>query len=167
MMPVFPPVDVEGRLLADAGISANLPLDAVLGALTDERLLLVAVDLLPPEGRRPTTLSEVAERQQDLVFAAQSRRAITAWGRLFAERAAAGRPAPAVTLLHLIYADQEREVVGKAFDFSAATIAERWGKGVRDAGKMIRMLEDGRIVVGDKPGLHVHRLAAARAMAAT
>jgi NTE family protein len=114
MMPVFPPVEVEGRLLADAGISANLPLDPVLESLSGERMLVVAVDLLPLSARRPATLTEVAERMHDLTFATQSRRAIAGWRRLFAERAAAGRPTPAVTLVHLIYADQAREVVGKA-----------------------------------------------------
>lgn len=158
LLPVFPPVEIDGRLLGDAGISANLPLDSVLDSLTDERIFIVAVDLLPLAARRPATLTEVADRMQDLTFANQSRRAITAWSRVFAERAAGGRPTPAATLIHLVYADQGREVVGKAFDFSPTTLRDRWDMGARDATAMLAMMNDGRISIEERPGLHVHRL---------
>lgn len=159
LLPAFPPVEIDGRLLADAGISANLPLDVVLRDLADERLLVIAVDLLPLAGLRPRTVTEAASRLQDLNFATQSRRAIDFWRRIFAERlACAGKPVPTVTLVHLIYADQHREVVGKAFDFSPATLRDRWDKGARDATAMLAMLRDGSIGVTDSPGLHVHRV---------
>lgn len=161
LLPIFSPVEIAGRLLGDAGLSANLPVDAVLENVTDGRLLVIAVDLLPPMSGRPKTLTEVASRLQDLTFASQSRRTIDWWRRLFAERAARrdGPPVPAVTFVHLIYADQGREVVGKAFDFSPATIRERWDIGRRDARTMLDMLADGRIPLAEAPGLHLHRIA--------
>ena len=160
LLPAFPPVEVAGRLLGDAGISANLPLDAVLEQ-ADGRMLVVAVDLLPLQAGRPQTLTEVASRLQDLTFATQSRRAIDWWQRLFAARVAgpAAARVPAITLIHLIYADQDREVVGKAFDFSPATIRERWDIGARDGRAVLAALDDGRVAVATEPGLHVHRLA--------
>lgn len=39
LFPVFAPVEINGRLIGDAGFSANLPLDPVLGAWTDRPLL--------------------------------------------------------------------------------------------------------------------------------
>lgn len=164
MLPAFPPVEIEGRLFGDAGISANLPLDTVLEESDGGRRLVIAVDLLPPMAPRPRTLTEVASRLQDLNFAMQSRRAIAGWQRLFAERLRgpdAGNVG-AVTLIHLIYADQQREVVGKAFDFSPATIRDRWDRGARDAAEMLASLADGRIVIAEKPGLHVHQIALTR-----
>ncbi|HEU0043014.1 patatin-like phospholipase family protein [Sphingomonas sp.] len=161
LLPAFPPVELEGRLLGDAGIAANLPIDAVLEHAGVGKLLIVAVDLLPLKANRPKTLTEVASRLQDLNFATQSRRAILAWHRLLAERLRgpdAGQ-VPAITFVHLIYGDQSREVVGKAFDFSPATIRDRWDCGGRDAGEMLAMLGDGRIPIAEAPGLHLHRLA--------
>ena len=159
LMPAFAPVELGGRLLADGGISANLPLDAVLGQTGDGPLLVIAVDLLPLAGPRPRTLTDVASRVQDLTFACQSRRTIAAWARTYAER---GERAPAVTLVHLAYADQRREVVGKAFDFSPASIRDRWAIGRRDAEAMLAMLADNSIPLADTPGLHVHHVALRR-----
>lgn len=144
LLPVFPAVEIGGRLHADAGLSANLPLDLAFneaggGEAGERPMLCIAVDLLPLAGRRPRTMGETVERMQDLIFAAQSRRAIAAWQALFDARAAAG-DARSVTLLYLPYADQADEVSGKAFDFSAATIAARWRAG-RTA--MARALADG------------------------
>lgn len=145
LLPVFPAVEIGGRLHADAGLSANLPLDLVLGEAGERPLLCIAVDLLPLAGRRPRTMGETVERMQDLLFAAQSRRAIAAWQAIFDARAAAG-DARSVTLLYLPYADQSEEVSGKAFDFSAATIAARWQAG-RTA--MARALADGVTPMGE------------------
>lgn len=158
LLPAFQPVEMDGRLVGDAGLSGNLPLDAVLDGLEDAQRLVVCIDLLPLSGSRPRTVTEAATRMQDLMFATQSRRAIEAWGRVFAERDAAGvRATPAVTLIHLTYADQAREVVGKAFDYSPATLRDRWEIGGRDAARVAAMLADGRIPLADAPGLHVHR----------
>jgi NTE family protein len=57
-------VEINGRLLGDAGISANLPIDIILSDVTDRPLLCIAVDLLPLEGRKPRTLGETADRMQ-------------------------------------------------------------------------------------------------------
>jgi len=59
---------------------------------------------------------------QDLIFATQSRRAIAAWQAIHDERTANRQGTP-VTLRHVAYADQAREVSGKAFDFFPASAA--------------------------------------------
>ncbi len=83
LLPVFPPVAIGDRLLADAGISANLPLDVILAEKWERPLLCIAIDLLPLRATWPSTLGDVASRAQDLVFATQSRRALAAWQAIF------------------------------------------------------------------------------------
>lgn len=123
---VFPPVEVDGRWLADGGLSANLPLDPVLAAPPTRATLCIAVDLLPLTGAVPATLGEAAGRMQDLIFAAQSRRTIARWQTVYA-----GRDDVQVTLVRLPYSDQQDEVAGKALDFSGPTVAQRWLAGHR------------------------------------
>lgn len=159
LLPAFSPVEVNGRLLADAGISANLPLDSVLSDTPNRPLLCIAIDLLPLRGPRPKTLGETVTRMQDLVFATQSRRAIAAWQAIFDERASRGAVG-SVTLLHLAYSDHSREVSGKAFDFSPGSSAARWESGRKDLAAALAQFDAGEFPVG-APGLSVHAHASA------
>ena len=154
LLPVFSPVDVDGRLVGDAGISVNLPLDVVLCEQSDRPLICIAVDLLPLHGARPGTLGEVALRTQDLIFASQSRRAIAAWQAVFTERAR--HPGCAsITLLHVAYSGQSQEVSGKAFDFSARSAAARWRAGYEDLSFALGELATRRQEIG-RPGMTVY-----------
>jgi NTE family protein len=157
LLPVFSPVDVGGRLLGDAGISANLPLDSVLSDPSERPVLCIALDLLPLRAPRPRTLGETAARMQDLVFATQSRRSIAGWQAIFDERAQRGAAA-SVTLLHIAYRDQAREVSGKAFDFSPVSAAARWQAGHTDLSNALDDLASRRIPL-EQPGLSVYALA--------
>jgi NTE family protein len=152
LLPAFSPVEVEGRMVGDAGMSANLPIDTVLVARSDRPTLCIALDLLPLAGPRPRKLGETLLRTQDLLFAAQSRRAIAAWQAIHAERVQRGQGS-AVTLLHVSYADQSREVSGKAFDFSPISAEARWQTGYRNLKQALEALAE---VLTDQPGLHVH-----------
>ncbi|WP_373562949.1 patatin-like phospholipase family protein [Sphingomonas melonis] len=78
---MFPPVEIDGSWFVDGGLSANLPLDPVLSDPPSRPTLCIAVDLLPLDGRLPTTLGEAAGRMQDLIFAAQSKRSVARWQR--------------------------------------------------------------------------------------
>ncbi len=155
LLPAFSPVEINGRLLGDAGISVNLPLDAILAEAGARPLLCIAIDLLPLEAPAPRTLGDTVARTQDLIFATQSRRAIAAWQAIFDERAQRGEAA-AVTLLHIAYADQSREVSGKAFDFSPASAAQRWQAGYDQLNRAITQLREGGIAIG-RPGLTAYR----------
>ncbi len=154
LLPAFSPVEIDGRLLVDGGISANLPLDVVLGRESDHPLLCIAVDLLPLRGPRPSSLGESIIRMQDLMFAAQTRRTIAAWQALFDERTLHGATA-SVNILLLAYSDHKREVSGKAFDFSPESARLRWQAGYHDLHRALGALEAGRVVIG-QPGLSVH-----------
>lgn len=148
--PAFPPVAIGGVLHVDGGVSANLPLDALLAEPGDAPLLCLAIDLLPVQGPPPRTLGMMAERMQDLLFANQSRRSIARWQERYAtDPAFAGR---AVALVHLTYADQGPEVAGKAMDFSATSARRRWDCGLRDGSAFLHRLRDRPIPIG-APGL--------------
>lgn len=151
LMPAFPPVEIGGRWYVDPGLSANLPVDPVLAEPGGEPLLVIALDLLPLSAPKPATFGESAGRLQDLVFAAQTRRAADTWKAVYDLH---GASAPAVTLARLSYSDQAREVAGKAFDFSPETAGERWKAGAAVVHALIDRLERGEIPI-DEPGLTV------------
>lgn len=156
LLPAFSPVEIAGRLLGDAGISINLPLDVILREPPPRPLLCLAIDLLPLEGARPRTIGETVSRAEDLLFATQSRRAIAAWQAIFAERAE-HTPCPPVTLVHIAYSRQDEEVSGKAFDFSPTSAASRWAAGHDDVAAALDELQTSDIT-GARPGLTVMRL---------
>lgn len=151
LISAFPAIEVDGRLLADGGLSVNVPLDPVLGSPGTSPVLCIAADLLPLSSGRPKTLGEVVSRTQDLIFAAQTRRTIAGWKRLYD---AGDDRASSVTLANLAYSNQDREIAGKAMDFSPRSAAERWQSGHRDGANLVQRLADGDIRVG-KPGLTI------------
>lgn len=140
---LFPPVEIDGRWLVDGGLSANLPLDPVLSDPSTRPTLCIAVDLLPLGGRLPTTLGEAASRMQDLIFAAQSRRAMARWREEYDKR-----QNRAVSLIRLAYDQQDDEVAGKALDFSGPTVARRWDAGHAAGMRLVERQKQGVLEVG-------------------
>lgn len=153
LLPAFSPVEVDGRLVGDAGLSANLPLDIFLDEPAERPLLCIALDLLPLKGPRPVSLGDAACRAQDLLFATQSRRAIAAWQAIFRERKPVSN-SPSVTILHLAYSDHSREVSGKAFDYSPESASVRWEAGYLDLSAALDGLEAQMEEIG-QAGLNV------------
>ncbi|WP_375427383.1 patatin-like phospholipase family protein [uncultured Sphingomonas sp.] len=153
LLPAFPPIAIRGRRYVDAGLSANLPVDAVLADPGPGPLLVIALDLLPLSSPVPRSIGEAAGRMQDLVFAAQSRRSIDAWSEVYRLH---GDRAPTVTLARLAFADQSREVAGKAFDFSAETAGGRWAAGAACMASFLDRLDGSAVAIGG-PGLTVYQ----------
>ncbi len=154
LLPAYSPVDIEGRLVGDASISVNLPLDLVLSETTNQPLLCIAIDLLSLSGPRPRSLGDATCRAQDLMFAAQSRRAIAAWQAIFREQAASSGEGRSATVLHIAYSDHAREVSGKAFDFSRESASARWHAGYSDLSRALDELLSNRALIG-QAGLNV------------
>jgi NTE family protein len=148
LLTTFPAVEVEGRLLADGGLSMNLPLDPVMVEEGDAPMLCIASDLLPLASGRPKTLGEVAARMQDLAFAAQTQRTLSHWRRFFDADPREGAAPRSITLVTTAYTDQQREVAGKAMDFSPETILQRWTSGRADGEALVGRLRRGEISVG-------------------
>lgn len=154
LLTAYPAVKIDGRLLGDGGLSANLPLDPVMTAADATPTLCIAADLLPLKAKPPQSLGDVIGRMQDLSFAAQSRRSLERWQATFDARVAADTAPPLIVLLRSAYSDQAQEVAGKAMDFSPESVRQRWAAGYEDGGRMMRRLRAGDIVIG-RPGLLV------------
>jgi NTE family protein len=142
MLPAFPPVEVDGRLLCDAGFTINLPLDPIFTTEPERDLLCIALDLFSLRAPRPASLDAVLERANDLIFASSPRRAIAALQREYALRQELRPDGPKVTLLHLAYQASADELAAKSFDFSPSSIEDRWQAGRRDMQGGFALLEE-------------------------
>ncbi|MGN7124166.1 patatin-like phospholipase family protein [Methylorubrum thiocyanatum] len=132
LLPAFPPVEVDGRLLCDAGYTNNLPLDPLFDPEPARDLLCIALDLFCLRADRPRSLDAVLERANDLIFASAARRAVTGLARTYALRERLDPEGPAATLLHLIYRAGADQLASKSFDFSPSSIRDRWQAGASD-----------------------------------
>jgi NTE family protein len=154
-LPEFQPIEIDGRLLGDGGLVANAPIEVVLDGDggddgdTDEPLTCFLVELFCRRGERPKTLVAAAERRLDLLLAGQTKRALdglvreSASRQLLAETTRrpskqggyAGRPAGfrGALVLHLAYRPVPATAgPQKHFDFSPASLADRWTSGAAD-----------------------------------
>ena len=152
LLPVFAPVELDGRLLGDGGLSSNAPLDLVLADPAARGLHCFVVDLFEKQGSRPRTLAASASRAGDLAFGNQSTRLLEGQGREdrlrtligqlgallppelcrqpgIAAILAEGRPEPAEITYVSYRAGLDEAGLGKPFDFSKETIANRWRQG--------------------------------------
>ena len=148
----FPPVRIGDRLLADAGLASNLPVDLVFAEPVRD-LLCLAVDLFSARGRPPDSIDAAIERLQDIVFANQSDaliRLLERDARLAETRGNAG----AARLLHLAYRPLPHESGLKALDYSRRSIEERWAAGERD---MAAALDRLAALGPPRPGLEIIR----------
>ena len=177
LLPIFAPVEVEGRLLADGGLASNVPLDLVLDEPGSDDVLCFVVELFARGGSRPRTLAASASRASDLAFGNQTRRILEGRAREHrlralvgelaerlpeATRAApevaallreAGEGARAATVVLLGYhAGLDEAGLGKAFDFSPATLRDRWRAGEQAMRKALHRLDAGRTLA---PGLRL------------
>jgi NTE family protein len=141
ILPVFPPVEIGGRLLCDAGYTINLPLDPVFEVEPERDLVCIAVELFTIRGPRPASLDAVLERANDLIFASAGRRAIAALRREYALRQELRGDGPKVKLLHLGYQASDDELAVKSFDFSPSSMSDRWEAGRRDMGTGLACLQ--------------------------
>ena len=169
LLPVFAPVEVEGRLLGDGGLSSNAPLDLLLDEEWEGQVLCVLVELFARRGGRPRTLAASASRAGDLSFGNQTRRLVEACEREFRLRAVlaevaerlppelregpeiasllreAGGPRRLTLLVLGQRAGLDEAGPGKVFDFSPLTLSERWSAGVA-------ALHEGLRQIGERAG---------------
>jgi NTE family protein len=159
--PGFPPVEIDGRSLADPGLISNLPIDAILDPLPADNVLCFAVDLFDSRGERPKSIDTGLERAQDILFSAQSLGAIDARSREQRLRRIIGdlgeripptdREACAqlmeegrsneVALVLIAYRAPPHELSAKMVEFSNASIDERWAAGRTDMDAALAKLE--------------------------
>ena len=126
LLPTFPPVGVKGRLLVDGGLAANTPVHLVLHPARDG-LTCFAIDPFPLAAAPPKRLMDAQERQTDLMFALQTKRALTDQSRLWA-----AEPGLRGQVWRLEYRAAEEETALKGFDFGRPALDRRWKAGLRD-----------------------------------
>lgn len=140
LMPIFQPVEVDGRLLCDAGLGNNLPVDRVLEDPPERDMVCFASDLHSMRGDRPGRLNAAFQRTEDLMFSSQGRRNIVGLRREYALRDRYEPRGSHVTLVHVIYDAPELELAGKLFDFSPGSIRNRWAAGRSQMARALDML---------------------------
>jgi NTE family protein len=183
LLPLFSPVEIEGRLLGDGGFAANAPLDLVLDEPDAGDLLCFVVELFALQGSPPQTLAASLSRATDLAFGSQTRRILEGRGRehrlralvrRLAERlppelhddpevasilAEAENGARSATVLCLGYrAAPDEARPGEVFDFSPATLADRWEAGARGMREVLRRFGTSSGTVRPARGLVVHEV---------
>jgi NTE family protein len=163
LIPNFPAVEVDGRLLADGGFSANSLLESLLASDAPEPRpsLCFLLELHPVTSAAPDSIERAAERSTDLQYAAQTqiRLAGLARERMLEFELAKSSPSRRrdlnVDLIHLSPAPSDRPQPLKHYDFSRRSLAERYQQGQADAEAALEQLDD---FVSAEPGLHVHRV---------
>ena len=161
ILPAFPPVEIGGRALCDAGYVNNLPLDPLFATEPEQDLLCLALELFSLRAPRPGSLDAVLERTNDMIFASAGRRTIAALAREYALRQRLEPNGPTVTLLHLVYQAGADELAAKSFDFSPSSIRDRWTAGGRDMTSGLQMLENRPAAEGRFGYLALHGSSAA------
>ena len=153
--PGFPAVHIDGEDYWDGGVVSNTPLQYVLDVHPRTRpLVVLQVDLFSARGPLPRTLSEVAQRQKDIMYSSRTRMNTDAMSAnvnlqqaladLMAKLPAALQGDPSVAALraqlthqpidivHLIYRNRPYEQDSKDYEFSRATVLDHWQAGMRD-----------------------------------
>ena len=140
LTPLFPPVEIDGRLLCDAGFGNNLPIDRALRDPRPGGQLCVAIDVYAATHGRPRSLDEAVARVQDLAFALQTRRTVAAVTRERTLIREVDPTSPPAILAHLAYLAPGHQRTLKPLDFSVTSLRERRDRGRRDAEDLLPRL---------------------------
>ncbi|GAA6121766.1 patatin-like phospholipase family protein [Acidovorax sp. FG27] len=153
--PGFAAVHIDGEDYWDGGVVSNTPLQYVLDVHPRTRpLVVLQVDLFSARGPLPRTLSEVAQRQKDIMYSSRTRMNTDAMSAnvnlqqaladLMAKLPPALQGDPSVAALraqlthqpidivHLIYRNRPYEQDSKDYEFSRATVLDHWQAGMHD-----------------------------------
>lgn len=131
VMPLFPPVEIDGRLLGDLFFRNNLPLDVALVDTPEQGVICIASELFPIRGQRPVDMAATLDRGIDLLCAGQTQRTIAALRREHTLQERSGLPGR-VDLLHVAYQAPDHDKGTKTLNFAARSLEERWQSGLRD-----------------------------------
>jgi NTE family protein len=69
--PAFPAVRIDGELYWDGGILSNTPTEAIFDDNPRKNSLIFAAHLWNPEGKEPSTIWEVLNRQKDIQYSSR------------------------------------------------------------------------------------------------
>jgi NTE family protein len=146
----FPPVTINGRVLVDGGLADNVPLDVVLSGHPEQPLTCFVVDLFPTSAAPPSGLFEAMQRQNDLMFANQTRRSLRFQQEIWGLR----EQGPPASVYWLEYRGTADEIAMKSYDFSRPILERRWQAGEQDMRTALRARREMR---EGQSGLIVYR----------
>jgi NTE family protein len=153
--PGFPAVEIDGELYWDGGLVSNTPLQYVLDTYPRRSTLAFQVDLFPAHGPAPTDLLAVEERRKDIQYSSRTRMGVETFrythhlrrniSKLLAKLPESLHDEPEVHTLRQAACQTTMDVVEiiyrppvvqgsiKDFEFSRATMQDRWRQGHADA----------------------------------
>jgi NTE family protein len=151
----FPAVEVDGDHFWDGGLVSNTPLHHVTAEVPRQSRLIFQVDVFAARGPLPRSLLEAAEREKDIRYSSRTRAASHDTRSmqdlrhnilsLLEKLPPALRATPEaqylsdfgcgalLDIVQLIYRPQDEQGQAKDYEFSRATMEERWAQGRRDA----------------------------------
>lgn len=168
LLPAFEPIRIGDRLLADGGLSCNVPLEAEVGPArtTPPEPLCFVLDLYTAGGGQPVPLNRVVESSIDLIFGMQTRVRLAGLVREWELRTRLRNVTSAldeageregVDLFFMSYRGPEEDAgFAKPFDLSPATLAERMQEG-REAAERALALRS-QMAWAPHGALKVHRI---------
>jgi NTE family protein len=148
--PGFPATLVEGTLYWDGGCVSNTPLDAVIDAPGQPRMVVFLIDLWDAAGPPPETMNDVLWRAKQIQYASRTahhvdgvatkvnlRHAIRLLKAAGAPQVAAVPDDPAPTtqrldIVHIMYRPAAGAIANSDAEFSRSSIAGRRAAGYRD-----------------------------------
>ncbi|MBO0663940.1 patatin-like phospholipase family protein [Jiella sp. MQZ9-1] len=168
--PGFPPIEIDGHWYWDGGLVSNTPLQYVLDRDHQHDMCIFQVDLFSARGPVPKTIFDVGEREKDIRFSSRTRlntdmmkeqrelkRALHRLLRKLppelesdadARRLLEASNDASITIVHLIYRRSATGGDSKDYEFSRASIEERWADGFADA---METLDNPRFIDRDVP----------------
>ncbi|WP_242602192.1 patatin-like phospholipase family protein [Legionella nagasakiensis] len=157
--PGFPPVEVDGKLYWDGGLSSNTPLSYVLADERHKALLCFMVHLFDSYGLDPSNLDDVEKRKKDIEYSSRFEKLIEMHHEIHQLRyqihqLASRIPAvkqqkfiqqclnngwdKTVSLVRFLYAGDADDLSSKDYEFSRKSIDEHINEGYRDGKKALK-----------------------------
>jgi len=152
--PAFAPVEIDGAAYWDGGIVSNTPLHYVLDNRQDKDRMVLQVDLFSARGDMPTDMLSAMARHKNIEFSSRTRYGSSMLTRLQSLKhsidtvvkhlPADMRSHPAVLelmkhaspqqidLIQLVYRPEVRALPSAGYEFSRASVQERWKAGAAD-----------------------------------
>src|ERR1700678_3906301 len=153
--PGFPPVEINGEYYWDGGICSNTPLQYVLDYSPRRSRLTFQVDVFHAQGRLPSNLDDVTERDKDIRYSSRTqvcssafrdrhdvRHAINELHKLLppdlanteqAKRLYEHGCVTEMDIVQLVYRPIEPQGASKDHEFSRCSMENRGQQGISDA----------------------------------
>jgi NTE family protein len=153
--PGFPPVEIDGEHYWDGGLFSNTPLEYVLDYSPRRSRLTFQVDVFQAQGRLPTNLDEVSEREKDIRYSSRTqicskafrdkhdvRHAINELHKLLPPDLASTAQAKRLyehgcvtemDIVQLVYRQAEPQGASKDYQFSRSSMERLWREGTSAA----------------------------------